>query len=162
MKKFAVLFVAILAVGFVALLHSPVASAKTAPDEALVGVNTSDATIYGLAKEKPLFLNFWATWCPPCVEEMPAIEAMYRKYGDRLNFAAFSMDASASDAQAMISKRGLTVPVYTGDQNAVANDYWIDAIPRSILIAADGTIIADHAGGMTEAELESFLSKALQ
>ena len=161
MKKLAVLFFAVLAIGFAVLASAPTASAKAAPDEALVGLNTGDATIYGLAREKPLYLNFWATWCPPCVGEMPAIEAMYRKYGDRLNFAAVSVDDAAADAQKMIAERGMNVPVYTGDVNKIGMDYSIDAIPKSILIGTDGTIIAEHLGGMSEAELEAFLSKAL-
>ena len=161
MKKFAVLFFAVLAIGFAALASAPTASAKAAPDEALVGLNTGDATIYGLVREKPLYLNFWATWCPPCVGEMPAIEAMYRKYGDRLNFAAVSVDDVAADAQKMIAERGMNVPVYTGDVNKIGMDYSIDAIPKSILIGTDGTIIAEYLGGMSEAELEAFLSKAL-
>ena len=161
MKKLAVLFFAVLAIGFTFLANVPAASAKAAPDEALVGINTGDETIYGLAGEKPLFLNFWATWCPPCVGEMPAIEAMYKKYGDRIGFAAVSFDNSASDAQKMIAERGMTVPVYACDQDKMSSDYSIDAIPRSILIGKDGTIIAEHVGAMTEAELEAFLSKAL-
>ena len=161
MKKFAVLFFAVLAIGFAVLASAPTASAKAAPDEALVGLNTGDATIYGLAREKPLYLNFWATWCPPCVGEMPAIEAMYRKYGDRLNFAAVSVDDAAADAQKMIAERGMNVPVYTGDVNKIGMDYSLDAIPKSILIGTDGTIIAEHLGGMSEAELEAFLAKAL-
>ena len=161
MKKFAVLFFAVLTMGVAIFAAAPTASAKAAPDEALVGINSGDATIYGLAGEKPLFLNFWATWCPPCVGEMPAIEAMYKKYGDRLNFAAVSFDNSAADAQKMIAERGMTVPVYACDQDKMSSDYSIDAIPRSILIGKDGTIIAEHVGGMSEAELEAFLAKAL-
>ncbi len=161
MKKFAVLFVAVLAVGFALLLNGPSASAKAAPDEALVGINTSDASIYGLAGEKPLFLNFWATWCPPCVGEMPDIEAMYQKYGDRLHFAAVSLDDSAEEARMFVESKGMTLPVYTGDLNKIGNDYSIDAIPCSILVGTDGSIIAKHRGAMSEAELEAFLSKAL-
>ena len=160
MKKLAVLVLAVLAVGFTFLLGGPSASAKAAPDEALVGVNTSDATVYGLAGQKPLYLNFWATWCPPCVGEMPAIEAMYKKYGDRLNFAAVSVDEEAGAAAAFAQSRGLTVPIYTGDLNKISTDYKLDAIPQSILVASDGTIIAEHLGGMSEAELEAFLAKA--
>ncbi len=161
MKKFAVLVFAVLAVGFVFLLHGPSASAKAAPDEALIGINTSDATIHGLAGEKPVFLNFWATWCPPCMGEMPAIEEMYEKYGDRLHFAAVSVDDSAADARVMIKKRGMTIPVYTGDLNKIGRDYSLDAIPRSVLVGTDGSIIADHEGAMSAAELEAFLAKAL-
>ena len=160
MKKLALLVFAVFVVGMTVLMGSSTTLAKAAPDEALVGVNTSDASILGLAGEKPLYLNFWATWCPPCVGEMPAIEAMYQKYGDRLNFAAVSVDDRAEDARAMIASRGFTVPVYTGDLQKLANDYQLDAIPRSLLVGKDGTILAEHLGGMSEAEWEAFLQKA--
>ena len=161
MKKFAVLVFAVLAVGFVFLLHGPSASAKAAPDEALIGINTSDATIHGLAGEKPVFLNFWATWCPYCTKEMPAIEELYKKYGGRLNFAAVSVDDENGAAAAFVQSRGLTVPVYTGALNKIGNDYNLDAIPKSVLVGTDGAIIAEHVGGMSAAELEAFLMKAL-
>ena len=162
MKKFAVLFFAVLAAGFMFLVGGPSASAKAVPDEALIGVvNASDTTIYGLAGEKPVFLNFWATWCPPCVGEMPAIEEMYKTYGDRLHFAAVSVDDEKGAAAAFVQSRGLTVPVYTGALNKIGNDYNLDAIPKSVLVGTDGAIIAEHVGGMSAAELEAFLRKAL-
>ncbi len=162
MKKLLVLLIALLTVGCsFGSGGAPSGALKNAPDAAIAGVNTENTTIHGLAKGKPLFLNFWATWCPPCVEEMPAVEAMYKKYGDRVNFAAISMDEEPGAAANFIKSRGLTVPVYTGDLKALGKDYQIDAIPRSILIGKDGTILADHLGGMNEAALEEFLSKGL-
>lgn len=163
MKKMSALLCAfvILAAAFATFANAPSVSAKAAPDEALVGINTGDATIYGLAGEKPLFLNFWATWCPPCVGEMPAIEAMYQKYGDRLHFAAVSVDEESGAAASFVQSRGLTVPIYTGDLQKLGSDYQLDAIPRSVLVGTDGTILAEHLGGMDEAALEAFLSKAL-
>ena len=162
MKKNTVLFFAALAVGFVFLLNGCSASLKTAPDEALIAVsNASDTTIHGLAAEKPVYLNFWASWCPYCVEEMPAIEEMYKKYGDRLHFAAVSVDDEKGAAAAFVQSRGLTVPVYTGALNKIDNDYNLDAIPKSVLVGTDGVIIAEHVGGMSAAELEAFLRKAL-
>ena len=161
MKKLAVLLFAVLAMTAATIMGATSASAKVAPDESLVGVNTENATIYGLAGEKPLFLNFWATWCPPCVGEMPGMEAMYKKYGDRLHFAAVSVDEEPGAAAAFVQKTGLTLPVYTGDLSRIANDYSIDAIPRSILIGTDGSVLAEHLGAMSEKDLEEFLSKAL-
>ncbi len=156
MKKLTVVLVTLACL----LLTSAIALAKTAPDEKLTGLNTPDATIYGLAGQKPLYLNFWATWCPPCVGEMPAIEAMAQKYGDRLHFAAVSVDEDPETAKDFIAQRGFTMPVYTGNLQKMANDYMIEAIPYSILIATDGSIIAEHLGSMSESELEAFLSKA--
>lgn len=161
MKKNAVLFFAALAVGFVFLLNGCSASLKTAPDEALIAVsNASDTTIHGLAAEKPVYLNFWASWCPYCVEEMPAIEEMYKKYGDRLHFAAVTVDQEKEDAAAFVQKQRLTLPIYTGDLNKIGTKFNLDAIPRSVLIGKDGRIIADYSGSMSAAELEAFLAKA--
>ncbi|MBR5908669.1 MAG: TlpA family protein disulfide reductase, partial [Schwartzia sp.] len=121
----------------------------------------SNTTIHGLAGEKPVFLNFWATWCPYCTKEMPAIEELYKKYGGRLHFAAVSVDDENGAAAAFVQSRGLTVPVYTGALNKIGNDYNLDAIPKSVLVGTDGAIIAEHVGGMSAAELEAFLMKAL-
>lgn len=161
MKKLAILLIAVLAIGFAFWPRTPAASLTIAPDETLMGLNTADATIYGLAGEKPLFLNFWATWCPPCVAEMPAIEAMYQKYGDRLHFAAVSVDNKENVAAEFVAQRGFTLPMYKCNTDKIINDYQFDVIPRSILIGTDGTIIAEHSGKMDEAKLEEFLSKAL-
>lgn len=160
-KVFALLFtVMVLTVGLVLFAKAPSVSAKAAPDAALVGMNTEDATIHELAGEKPLFINFWATWCPPCVGEMPTIEAMYQKYGDQLNFAAITVDEDTAAAAAFLENRNLTLPVYTGDLHKLGNDYQLDFIPRSVLIGTDGSILAEYTGGMNEAALEAFLSKA--
>ena len=162
MKKLLALFfvVLVLTVGFVFFIKSPSLSGAAAPDTALVGINTENATIHGLAGEKPLFLNFWATWCPPCVGEMPAIEAMYQKYGDQLYFAAITVDEDKAAVANFLESRSLTLPVYTGDLNKLGHDYHLDFIPRSVLIGTDGSILAEYTGGMDEATLEAFLSKA--
>ena len=83
-----------------------------------------------------------------------------QKYGDRLHFAAVSVDEDPETAKDFIAQRGFTMPVYTGNLQKMANDYMIEAIPYSILIATDGSIIAEHLGSMSESELEAFLSKA--
>ena len=84
-----------------------VAEAATAPDADLTNLRDDSATsIATLSADKPLFLNFWASWCPPCVGEMPHIDAMYQKYGDRVNFAAVSIDGSTDDAKSFTQGRG--------------------------------------------------------
>jgi cytochrome c biogenesis protein CcmG, thiol:disulfide interchange protein DsbE len=136
-------------------------SLSSAPDEELTGLNAPDTSIAALHDGKPLYLNFWASWCPPCVREMPHIDALYRQYGDQINFAAVTIDDNADDAQTFLTKTGLTVPVYTGDLQRLAADYGLSAIPVSVLIAADGTVLAQTMGGMDAAALEAFLAPAL-
>ena len=141
-----------------------VAEAAAAPDADLTNLRDDSATsIATLSADKPLFLNFWASWCPPCVGEMPHIDAMYQKYGDRVNFAAVSIDGSTDDAKSFTQGRGadLQLPFYYGDEMAISQAYHIDAIPISMMIAPGGEIIAQHLGGMTEEELDAFISAAL-
>lgn len=140
------------------------AEAAAAPDAALTNLRDgSDTSIAALAADKPLFLNFWASWCPPCVGEMPNVNAMYQKYGDRVNFAAVSIDTSADEAKSFTEGQGanLDLPFYYGDEMAIAQAYQIQAIPLSLLIAPGGEIIAQHIGGMTADELDQFISSAL-
>lgn len=151
-------------VPFDAFQATTVAEAATAPDAALTNLrDESAASIASLSADKPLFLNFWASWCPPCVGEMPHIDAMYQKYGDRVNFAAVSIDGSADDAKSFTQGRGanLQIPFYYGDEMAISQAYHLDAIPLSLMIAPGGEIIAQHLGGMTAEELDAFISAAL-
>ncbi len=135
--------------------------AKIAPDEVLTGINTANTTINGLVGEKPVYINFWASWCDPCVGEMRAIAAMYQKYGDRVRFAAVSIDDEAGKAPAFVRSNGLTFPVYMGDSQKISTDYQMDAIPRSVFIGTDGNILEEHVGAMTEQELDRFLARNL-
>lgn len=136
-------------------------SLSSAPDEELTGLNVPDTSIAALHDGKPLYVNFWASWCPPCVREMPHIDALYRQYGDRINFAAVTIDDQVNDAQAFLTKSDLTVPVYTGNLQRLAADYRLSAIPVSVLVAADGTVLAQTVGGMDAAALEAFLVPVL-
>ncbi len=139
-----------------------VVEAVQAPDAAIVRIGSGEATsIAALSGNRPLYLNFWASWCPPCVGEMPSIDALYKKYGEQVNFACISVDSTEADARGYYEKANLSVPLYYGDEAAICRAYDIQVIPVSILVAPGGEIIATHAGSMNESELEAFLKKAL-
>ncbi|NPA43331.1 MAG: TlpA family protein disulfide reductase [Chlorobi bacterium] len=61
--------------------------------------------------DKPVLINVWATWCPPCVAELPSLEQLYRRYGDRVHFV-FLADDDPAKVRAFLDKRGLDIPVY--------------------------------------------------
>lgn len=137
-------------------------SSGLTPDVRLKGLDGQEQQLSELYKDKPLYLNFWASWCPPCVKELPHIESLYQKYGDKIAFAAVSVDEHSEDAQALTQKTGLSVPVYSGDNAELTQKYGLDAIPVSVLIGKDGKILAKMVGGMTEKQLEEFLQPALK
>ena len=151
MKKFAVLVFAVLAVGFAFLLHGPSASAKAAPDEALVGVvNASDMTIHGLAGEKPVFLNFWATWCPPCLEEMDELADFAKTLPDNVQLVTYCVDGTQhKDECARILEEagfeGKTMISANGDFTTLIEQ--MQYVPTTIFVDSVGRQLCDSLIG---------------
>ncbi len=99
-------------------------------------------------KGKAVFLNFWATWCPPCKEEMPSMERLYRRYKDRgFTILALSIDTSGPAPVAAFAKKyGLTFPIGLDPKLAVADQYRVRGLPASFLIDRSGYIAAAAVG----------------
>lgn len=96
-----------------------------------------------------IFLNFWATWCPPCKEEMPAMERLYRKLKARgFVVLAVSIDAPGSEAEvaAFLREHRLTYPVALDAKMEVARLYRVRALPSTYLIDRQGKIVAMALG----------------
>ena len=88
----------------------------------------------------------WATWCGPCIAEMPSLESLYEKTkSDGIVFALVS-DEDQETVNEFIQKRKFSVPVYTYKAENLPQIYRADAIPRTLIIAANGKIVFDHLG----------------
>jgi peroxiredoxin len=113
--------------------------AKDAPD---FRVQTLDGHILRLAdfKGKVVFLNFWATWCEPCREEMPSMERLHRAYKDRgVVVLAISLDSQgASVVKPFVKKFALTFQVGLDPKMAVRETYGVWAVPSTFLIDRNG------------------------
>ena len=115
---------------------------------------------------KVVFLNFWATWCPPCKEEMPSMERLYRRYKARgLTMLAISIDSDggARGVADFVRKHGLTFLIGLDPKFEVADRYGIRALPSTFLIDRDGNTAAialgprDWDGTAAQAVIESLL-----
>lgn len=135
-------------------------AAQAAPDFSFTYLDGTKSSLSEL-RGKPVFLNFWATWCPPCVGEMPHFNSVYPRYKDKINFLAISLDDSMQEASAFMQQKGYSFPAGYGNVNGIAGKYEIQGIPTFLLLDANGNVIASKVGAMTEAELEAFLQKAL-
>ena len=135
-------------------------TAQIAPDFTFTDLVTGKTTKLSDLRDKPVYLNFWATWCPPCVKELPHIQAKYEQYKDRIHFLAISVDSEQEAPAQFISSKGYTFTVGYGNEREISRAYNIEAIPASYIIGTDGTIKAQSVGSMDEADLESFLKKA--
>jgi thiol-disulfide isomerase/thioredoxin len=93
---------------------------------------------------KIVFLNFWATWCGPCVGEMPSIQKLYDKFGNRIAFACVSNE-KLSEISEFIESKGFTFPVYKID--VAPAEFDIKGIPATFIISKDKIIKFKHIGG---------------
>jgi len=92
---------------------------------------------------KVVFLNFWATWCRPCREEIPAMEWLYQRYRDKgFTVIAISVDSDIVAVPPFIKQNQLTFPIGHDPRMALANRYEVRAVPSSFLIDRKGNLVA--------------------
>ena len=99
-------------------------------------------------KGKVVLVNIWATWCPPCVDEMPSMEKLYRKFkGEDFEILAVSIDESGSEAVApFMEKTRLTFPALIDSKGAIKPLYRITGIPESFIIDKQGILTKKIVG----------------
>lgn len=89
------------------------------------------------------FLNFWATWCLPCKEEMPSMERLYQRYKSRgLVVLGMSVDRNGPAVAPFVKRLGLTFPIGLDPDMVVADRYRVRALPSTFLIARKGNTVA--------------------
>lgn len=100
-----------------------------------------------LAQKKAVLINFWATWCTYCVEEMPDLIELQARYGPN-DFTVIAVDVgeSAGQVSAFAKKMGLNFPVVLDQDNAVAQNFGLVGIPVSYLVSSDGKILGEYHG----------------
>ena len=98
---------------------------------------------------KVVFMNFWATWCPPCIAEMPDIHALYESLNnDKVAFVMISKDKALEDAKKYLNKKGFTFPVYQ-PLDPLPETFSLKGIPTTFVISKDGKIAMQKTGMAT-------------
>lgn len=106
---------------------------------------------------KKVFLNFWATWCPPCKAEMPYMQSFYEEKQENVEVLAVNLEESASKAKDFADQYGLTFPVLLDHSGAVAEVYDIYTIPTTYVLNEDGTVHQKIIGPMDEAMMKDLI-----
>ncbi len=115
-------------------------------------------------KGKPVFINFWASWCPPCKEEMPFIEEAYKKHKDQITFLMINVieTDTISDLQAFMNENQFTFPVQLDKKNLVTDLYQVYGFPTSYFINKNGIITDKVAGGMSKPMFDLLLQNSMK
>jgi peroxiredoxin len=103
---------------------------------------------------KPVLVNFWATWCPSCREEMPALEDLFRRSGEKFSIIGVSLDDDPKTVPPFARKYGLTFPLPIADRK-VALAYAVRDLPATYLIDADGRIVRRWVGALDVRAVEN-------
>ncbi len=102
---------------------------------------------FGNETDKVIFLNFWATWCAPCIKEMPDIQKLYDDYGDKVSFMLVT-EEEKEKVQAFMQKKKLTLPVYFSKNTDIPADLRFKLIPTTYIIDRSGKITKAETGAV--------------
>lgn len=107
----------------------------------------SDGNITSLKalEGKVIFINLWATWCPPCIAEMPSINTLYETVGDDVAFVMLSLDRKFETAIAFNERKGYGFPIYA-PADTIPAMYNTNSIPSTYVIDAKGNLALTHRG----------------
>lgn len=135
---------------------------NVAPDFQLQNLDGQSITLSGL-KGNPVLINFWATWCGPCVSEMPHLQKIHEEWSDRgLVVLAINWGESASEVEQFLQAHNLSLPVLLDTKKVVAQKYGIRAFPTTFFIDKDGIIQVKVIGAFPDkAAIESRLSEIM-
>lgn len=125
-----------------------------APDFTLSELNGTEVRLSKL-KGRVVLIEFWATWCPPCRESIPAMNELYRKYNDKgLVLLGISVDKGQNveeDLRAFVKEYSIQYPVAIDSKN-INNLYGVYSIPTTVLIDKEGKIALKNIGYSSEIE----------
>jgi peroxiredoxin len=138
---------------------SPLAIGQQAPDFTTHDTHDNVVTLQTY-HGRPVVLNFWATWCAPCRQELPVLQAAYEAYQDKgLVILAISQD-TAEKKQAVrsyVADLGITFPPLLDPEGSVAAHYNIFLLPSTIFINPAGKVMAVHFGLLSRTQIEKHL-----
>ncbi len=135
---------------------------RLAPDFTLVDLKGNEVTLSDF-RGKAVFINFWATWCPPCRAEMPEIEAVYQEYKDK-GVVVIGVDILETEEEVLqfVQRGGYSWTFVLDTTGLVVVNYEIGAIPTSFFIDREGIIQAVNIGAMTKRAMEIKLAEAMR
>lgn len=135
---------------------------EPAPDFTLTSIDGTSVTLSSL-RSRPVLVNFWATWCPPCRAEMPDLQAVSREYRDQgLVVLGVNLQEERAPVVRYAQTLGLTFPLLLDPGGTVATLYNVTGLPTSYFVDREGTIRGMNIGPLTPKGLRAKVARILE
>ncbi|MEN8160018.1 MAG: TlpA disulfide reductase family protein [Myxococcota bacterium] len=121
---------------------------------ALAGGDVSLAELRG----RPVLIDFWATWCAPCIRQIPVLNAFTEKHGERIPVLGISVDVDADAVAPFAAENDVRYRILLGDEG-LARDYGALGFPTLYVVRPDGTVHSSHVGVASPEELEAAVAE---
>ena len=135
---------------------------KSAPNFTLTRVGAPGKLELASLRGKVVVLNFWASWCYPCNQEAPTLQAAARRWGKRVVVLGVDVNDPTSDARKFARKFKLTYPLVHDNHNVTSPKYGLTGLPETFFVDPGGRVVAHVAGQVTASQLRSGIDKARQ
>lgn len=112
-------------------------------------------TTLGDLKGRPAVVNFFASWCPPCVAEMPDFEAVHQQRSDEVSFLGLALQDSQSSAEALVELTGVSYPVAEDPDGTLYRLLDGIAMPTTVFLDAEGRVVDRHSGILSREQLDA-------
>lgn len=112
---------------------------------------------------KVTVINLWATWCTPCVNELPYFESVFQEYGDGIGLLAIHSDLITDDVKAYLDKKDYTLPFAVDEEGtAIQKLGGSTMLPQTVILDAKGIVTYNKVGSVTEEKLRALIEQAKQ
>lgn len=109
---------------------------------------------------KWVLVNFWATWCPPCLAEVPELVALHNAHRNKdLIIIGISMDSTPESVADFAKRKKISYPLVLGSEKIAQQIGKVEVLPTSFLFGPDGRLVTTQAGELTRESVEAFLRK---
>ena len=145
-------------------VESPAEEEPKMPDIPLFTLGGEETSFDAVRRGKPAIINYFASWCPPCKQELPHYQAAYDTYGDEISFIFLNaMDGQRETLETLtkfMEEFPFTGPVYT-DEGIFAYIFQTNSLPTTVFFNADGTIANGYLGYVNETTLQENIDRLL-
>jgi thiol-disulfide isomerase/thioredoxin len=137
--------------------RTPLTVGSPAPEFTLPVLDGTEQALSDL-RGTPVLINFWATWCIPCREEMPLLEQTAKQYSGRLVVVGINAGEEEAQVKPFLKEVGVTIPVWMDRDQSVSDRYFVRNFPMTLFIDEKGIIRGMHIGTLNEEQLPRYLA----